>query len=57
VAATPALADGTYVAYATQDDSNANTSYSAPRTFTVDATQPGVSAKVGWSASAGSSFQ
>jgi Bacterial Ig-like domain len=42
VAASPALADGTYVAYATQDDSNANTSYSAPRTFTVDATQPSV---------------
>ena len=43
VSASPALADGTYVAYATQDDSNAETAYSAPRTFTVDATEPGVS--------------
>ena len=42
VAASPALADGPYVAYATQDDSNANTAYSAPRSFTVDATRPGV---------------
>jgi large repetitive protein len=42
VAASPALADGTYLAYATQDDSNAETAYSAPRTFTVDATEPGV---------------
>jgi hypothetical protein len=42
VAASPALADGTYVAYATQDDSNSETAYSAPRTFTVDATSPGV---------------
>ena len=42
VAASPALADGSYIAYATQDDSNANTDYSAPRTFTVDASQPGV---------------
>lgn len=42
VAASPALADGTYIAYATQDDSNADTAYSAPRTFTVDASAPGV---------------
>jgi large repetitive protein len=42
VSASPGLADGTYIAYATQDDSNGNTGYSAPRTFTVDATQPGV---------------
>jgi hypothetical protein len=42
VAASPALADGHYVAYATQDDSNADTAYSAPRSFTVDATAPGV---------------
>jgi large repetitive protein len=42
VAASPALADGPYVAYATQDDSNSNTGYSAPRSFTVDATKPGV---------------
>jgi large repetitive protein len=42
VTASPALADGTYVAYATQDDSNSETAYSAPRTFTVDATPPGV---------------
>ena len=42
VSASPALADGTYVAYATQDDSNSETAYSAPRTFTVDTTEPGV---------------
>jgi hypothetical protein len=42
VSASPALADGTYIAYATQDDSNADTAYSAPRRFTVDTTQPGV---------------
>jgi hypothetical protein len=42
VVASPALADGHYIAYATQDDSNADTAYSAPRSFTVDATPPGV---------------
>jgi hypothetical protein len=42
VSASPSLADGSYIAYATQDDSNADTAYSAPRTFTVDTTQPGV---------------
>ena len=42
VSASPALADGTYVAYATQDDSNSETAYSAPRRFTVDTTEPGV---------------
>jgi hypothetical protein len=42
VAASPALADGVYIAYATQDDSNADTAYSAPHTFTVDASPPGV---------------
>jgi hypothetical protein len=42
VAASPALADGHYIAYATQDDSNADTAYSAPRSFTVDATAPAV---------------
>jgi hypothetical protein len=40
VSASPALADGTYVAYATQDDSNSETAYSAPRRFTVDTTEP-----------------
>jgi hypothetical protein len=42
LSASPALADGTYIAYASQDDSAAQTSYSAPRRFTVDTTQPGV---------------
>jgi len=40
VSASPALADGTYLAYASQDDNAANTAYSPPRTFTVDASAP-----------------
>jgi hypothetical protein len=42
VAASPPLSDGSYVAYATQDDDGGDTAYSAPRTFTVDTSPPEV---------------
>jgi len=42
VDASPALADGTYTAYAQQSDAAANTSFSEEHTFTIDATAPRV---------------
>jgi hypothetical protein len=38
----PALPDGTYTARAEQSDAGANTGLSAPTTFTIDASAPGV---------------